>query len=150
MTREILSKEEIVRLLESGKVLEIYVRRRFNDKYECEVTWNPHADELSEWVIDVWNCHGVLKRRAWGVGYGAVPQQDCEYVDIGYFSIPVRKGSKLSEEEAKRLEEALSEVVWRHGAINMSGFYPVLKEDLAKIKEIIRNKLFEEKKGDEL
>jgi len=25
------------------------------------------------WIIDVWDCHGVLKQQAWGVGYGCQP-----------------------------------------------------------------------------
>ena len=145
---KILTEKEIKKLLIEGDVEEIYIRKKIDEnKFEVEITWLP--SELLEsmkttWKIDVWNCHGVLKKTEWGLGYGNKPDISPagKYVCIGYFSIPVRADTELTE-EGKKLEGILFEVINRHGMINRSGFYPVPDKDIEKIKEIIGNKLYD-------
>jgi len=141
----VVSPEEINDLLQDNRILEIYVNKKIGDKYELIVTYKPDADKFSEWSIDVWNCHGVLKKTKWGLGYGSTPElpESAEWKDIGYFSIPVVKGSDVSEMEVEKIEKILFDVLHdRGGAINMSGFYPVFKEEMEKIQKILKDRLY--------
>jgi len=96
------------------------------------------------WVVDVWNCHGVLKQDTWGVGYGSIPPAPCVWVDLDWFTVPVREGADLTAEEAEGVQELLSDILeHRGGALNISGFYPVYDDELEQIRERLGGKLFE-------
>jgi len=100
--------------------------------------------EMSNWVLDVWDCHGVLKKVAWGVGYGTKEKIDGEWVDIGYFSIPLKKGTTITEEEKEKVKEILWEVIrYWDGGINISGFYTVPAHLLEELKSVLGSKLVE-------
>ncbi|MDI6708618.1 MAG: hypothetical protein QME47_06015 [Candidatus Thermoplasmatota archaeon] len=99
---------------------------------------NEKMFERGNWMIDIWNCHGVLKKEEWGVGKDYVPNLNKEKIkmeNIGYFSIPVPVGEKLSKKQKKAIEEVLFNAVNREGAINMSGFYSLLECDLNRLKQ---------------
>jgi len=150
---KVLTNEEIDKMLMEGGIEQLYIRKKIDEnKFECEITWLPNAEELkTTWKIDVWNCHGVLKKAEWGLGYGSMPDISPagKYVDIGYFSIPVKHDVELTDEESEKLSKLLFEIIDRNGMINMSGFYPVKDEDIEKIKEIIGDKLYEGDKEDD-
>ena len=95
---------------------------------------------ITSWIIDVWNCHGVLKRRE-DAGYGGVPEEEgVSWVDLGWFTIPMPTCLKISliKEQNEKIERILFDVIERKGAINISGFYPVFSTDLKKIENIIK------------
>lgn len=147
---KVLSQEEINRMLIQNEGIEqIRIIKKVGDnKFKCEITRLSEAELRklkTEWKIDVWNCRGVLKKAVWGLGYGSTPDISPKgrYIDIGYFIIPIKKDADLTNEECGRLQELLFEIINRNGMINMSGFYPVEKEDIKRIKEIIGNKLYE-------
>jgi len=92
----------------------------------------------TDWVIDVWDCHGVLKMRQWGVGYGCKPKlpENLMWLDIGYFTVPISKSEQnLWNERLKRkIDRLLSKILEENnGAINWSGIYPVYQHQLEAI-----------------
>jgi len=97
---------------------------------------------ITPWVIDVWDCHGVLKMRDWGVGYGCKPElpRGLEWLNIGYFDVPIRSEERhLWDERLKRrVNGILSGILEENGgAINWSGIYPVYEYQLDKIYEAV-------------
>jgi len=110
----------------------------------------------SGWVIDVWNCHGVVKPKEFA-GYGN--QSDTilkelenmtgkKYIwfDTGYYTVPVQeerlskiKEAGLEKEFAERTENVCNWIVYDRngGAINMSGFYTVTDEELLALEKVI-------------
>jgi len=100
------------------------------------------AEGATPWCVDVWNCHGVLKPRQFA-GYGSIPDlKGVEWLDIGYFTIPVEPGTKLTEKQTEQVEGILFDVLRRqNGAINMSGWYPVFSTDIAHLQLALRGEL---------
>lgn len=83
----------------------------------------------SSWVIDVWDCHGVLKLIR-DAGRGSLPKlpKGMEWLNIGYFTIPITSEKKhLYTDKLKRKIHGFLESILekRGGAINMSGIYPI-------------------------
>ena len=103
------------------------------------------------WVIDIWDCHGVLKAQEWGVGKGCLPKlpEGLEWSDIGWFTIPVKVGMKIGDQEIKDIEKVLFNVVNRNGMINQSGFYAVFSNDLKRIGQAYQGTI-EEANPDEI
>ena len=92
----------------------------------------------TDWVIDVYDCHGVLKMREWGVGYGCKPQlpQGLEWLNVGYFDVPIKSEEKhLWDERLKRkINGILMGILQENdGAINWSGIYTVYQHQLERI-----------------
>jgi len=102
-------------------------------------------DGKTAWVIDVWDCHGVLKQRSWGIGKGCTPElpKELEWKNIGegWFTIPVQYGIELDEKQEDLIEEVLFEVVNRNGMINRSGIYPVFSSDIERMIKAFQKKL---------
>ncbi len=148
MVREerILTHEELQDLLRKGIVKEIYVEEVLEPgkKYRCVVDFFEGYEEWSNWRIDVWNCRGVLKPVE-HCGYGSKPEiEGLEWFSVGYFSIPLKKGEKIDNETAEKIEKILFEELDYHGgAINWSGFYPVRHQTMTRLKLILKGKLFE-------
>jgi len=141
----VMTDQEIIEALSGGAVGEVEVLERLDDgRYRVKITPSPHSADLSGWVVDVWNCRGVLKRRTWGVGYGSIPPAPCVWVDLGWFTVPVREGADLTDEESAEVVDLLFDVLdHRGGALNMSGFYPVSEEEIEQVRERLGDKLFE-------
>jgi len=90
LRESVMTEQEIIEALSGGAVGEVEVLEQVDDgRYRVKVTPSPHSADLSGWVVDVWNCHGVLKRRTWGVGYGSIPPAPCVWVDLDWFTIPL-------------------------------------------------------------
>jgi len=94
------------------------------------------------WVIDVWDCHGVLKRREWGVGYGCKPQlpDGLEWLEVGSFSIPIKSDEKAiwNDRVKRKLNNLLFAILEENdGAINWSGIYPVYAHQFDAIVETV-------------
>ena len=92
----------------------------------------------TDWVIDVYDYHGVLKMREWGVGYGCKPQlpQGLEWLNVGYFDVPIKSEEKhLWDERLKRkINGILMGILQENdGAINWSGIYTVYQHQLEQI-----------------
>ena len=122
----------------------------------------------SGWIIDIWNCHGVLKPQNFA-GYGNQSDEilkDAEkntgkkytWFDCGYYTVPLRveifekiKKANLTDELAKRLEKVLDWIVYErnNGAINISGFYMVTIEEITAAEKTIQRILIkaEERKA---
>jgi len=135
---KILTKKEIEKMLRN--IAEIYVRKKIDDeKFECEVTYS----QVDDWSIDVWNCHGVLKKAEWGLGYGSEPENEkIKWEDVGWFTIPLKKNARITKKERKKIEEILFNALDNvGGAINWSGFYPFYEID--KIKKILGERLYD-------
>jgi len=95
----------------------------------------------SGWVIDVWNCHGVLKLEE-DAGKGCLSKlpEGMEWLDIGYFSIPVKTDRKqfYTEKLKRKIEGFLFSILERRGgAINMSGIYPIYADEFDRLIEIL-------------
>lgn len=103
------------------------------------------------WIIDIWDCHGVLKAKEWGVGKGCLPElpEGLEWKDIGWFTIPIEKGMKIGEQQMNDIEKILFGVVNRNGMINRSGFYAVFSNDLKRLGQAYQGKI-EEANSDEI
>jgi len=101
------------------------------------------------WVIDVWDCHGVLKKQSWGVGRGCMPELpkgfEWRVIGEGWFSLPIKKDMELSESQEKMIEKVLFEAVNRYGMINKSGIYPVYSSDLERLDKALQGNLKLEK-----
>jgi hypothetical protein len=87
----------------------------------------------SGWIIDVWNCHGVLKLEKDG-GYGCLVElpEGMEWLDIGWFSIPIKSDQKhfYTERLCRKISGFLDSILERRGgAINMSGIYPIYQHE---------------------
>ena len=96
----------------------------------------------TDWVIDVYDCHGVLKMRDWGVGYGCKPElpEGLEWLNVGYFDVPIRSEEKrLWDERLKRKINGilLGILEENDGAINWSGIYTVYQHQLEAIFETV-------------
>jgi len=140
---KILTKEEIEELLLEGTIAELYVKKKIDDKkFECEITYLP-PQQKSVWKIDVWNCHGVLKKASWGLGYGSKYEDEkIKWEDVGWFTIPLKKSARITEKEREKIEEILANALENvGGAINWSGFYPF--HEIKKIKNILGDRLYE-------
>jgi hypothetical protein len=99
----------------------------------------------SGWLIDVWNCHGVLKPCGFE-GYGNQDPKILEFLNeqrsgmthrweaIGWFTIPVPGNAMLSKRQKERIDNILAAEVERNGMINQSGFYPVSAKTLEKLE----------------
>ncbi|RLI46681.1 hypothetical protein DRO69_02530 [Candidatus Bathyarchaeota archaeon] len=92
----------------------------------------------TDWVIDVWNCHGVLKMRAWGVGYGSKPKlpEGLEWLNVGYFDVPIKTQERQFWDDRlkRKIDGLLSRILEENGgAINWSGIYPVYLHQLEQI-----------------
>jgi len=108
------------------------------------------------WIIDVWNCHGVLKQQVWGVGYGCEPDLPAEsgltWLDLGWFTIPIQKDEfNFWQDEAlqKKVEAQLFRIIDRYGMINRSGWYPVYSADLEALQKILQRYLRKVQAGGE-
>jgi hypothetical protein len=87
----------------------------------------------SGWVVDVWNCHGVLKLEKDG-GYGSLVElpKGMEWLAIGQFSIPIKSDQKqyYTEKLCRKISGFLERILARRGgAINISGIYPIWAEE---------------------
>jgi len=111
----------------------------------------------SGWVIDVWNCHGVLKPQRFA-GYGnmsdeilkeaeKIQKEKYVWFDCGYYTVPLRESIKndiekagLLDELTERLEKVLSWILYdrNDGAINFSGFYMVSIDELKAVEKTIQ------------
>jgi len=90
------------------------------------------------WCLDVWDCHGVLKMREWGVGCGCKPElpENLMWLDIGFFTIPIPKNEQnLWDERLKnKVDKLLMRILTDNGgAINWSGIYPVYLDQMQRI-----------------
>ncbi|MEM3449870.1 MAG: hypothetical protein QXP38_13560 [Nitrososphaerota archaeon] len=94
----------------------------------------------TEWVIDVWNCRGRL------CVYGGELEQDSEYINIGYFYIPIQKKYKEQFLRDKKLQSQIQEWCWRvindhNGGINISGIYHVSRPRYMELYKILNKAL---------
>jgi len=141
--REILTQKEIEKLLFEGTIAELHVKKKIDDeRFECEITYLP-PQQKSIWKIDVWNCHGVLKKAEWELGYGSKTEdEEIKWEDVGWFTIPLKKSARITKKERKKIEEILANALESvGGAINWSGFYPFYEID--KIKKILEERLYD-------
>ena len=119
--------------------------------------WCVRAGMPSGWIIDIWNCHGVLKPEVFA-GYGNKSDEILkelqeatghEYVwfSVGYYTIPIQKRilddvkkHGLEEKLAEEVEKILNNIVYdiNGGAINISGFYFVPLEELERLEEKVK------------
>jgi len=119
----------------------------------------------SGWIIDIWDCHGVLKPEEYA-GYGNKSDEileelgDFVWFECGRYTVPlhdkivedVRKAG-LEEELSRKLERVLDWIVYHcnGGAINFSGFYMVSVDELRAIdKSVARvlNKIWNKERLD--
>ena len=118
----------------------------------------------SGWIVDVWNCHGVLKLQEFA-GYGSKDDEMLEHIkdvmnadytwfECGWYSVPIRQSTKetveragLADELARRLEKVLNWIVYDRngGAINFSGFYMVAVDELEAVEKTIQRVLLKAK-----
>jgi len=96
-------------------------------------------------VVDVWDCHGILKNASWGLGYGCKPDVSklgFKWVNIGYFTIPLPKNyPKLTAKKKEQVEQVLFTAIQRNGGINMSGWYDFLSIDRERLLKALEGKL---------
>ena len=110
-----------------------------------ELVWATTGRSVSGWLVDVWNCRGVLKPCGFE-GYGNQddgilrfleeqrPGMKHRWEDVGWFTIPVPANAVLTRRQRRRINSILAEEVERLGAINQSGFYPVSKKAMEKLE----------------
>lgn len=142
-----MTEKEIKDLFDSESVESVYIKKGVGDKIRVRI--EKLTDEeirlrKTEWKVDIWDCHGILKKAEWGLGYGSKPDlKNGEWIDIGWFSVPVKHNKKLTEKEKERAGKVIGKIVDKRGMINMSGFYPVTDEDFVEIKKILKDKILE-------
>jgi len=119
----------------------------------------------SGWMIDIYNCHGVLKPDGWA-GYGIVDDEILKKIEdetgvkhllwynTGYYSIALTQEliNKVREENIEdifreRLERVLSWIIeyQNGGAINISGFYTVTVDEMNAIQKTIQRVIYKSK-----
>ena len=95
----------------------------------------------SGWLIDVWNCHGVLKHCSWPVGRGCIPEvEDVRFVSTpsGLFFVPLPVDApEPTSKQLLDVEDLLLQEIQRHGGINISGFYQVSIDTATKLDDIL-------------
>ena len=121
------------------------------------LSWIASGRIPSGWVIDIWNCHGVVKPKKFA-GYGSMSDEMLEefreksgkeyiWFNCGYYTTPLRKDiyevvkkAGLDEELRERLEKVLNWIVYEQngGAINFSGFYMISVDELEALETTIQ------------
>ncbi|MGB9672412.1 MAG: hypothetical protein ACPLZY_04620 [Candidatus Norongarragalinales archaeon] len=95
----------------------------------------------SGWIIDVWNCHGVLKPLS-EAGYGRLFElpEGMEWLDIGWFTVPILSSEKqyYTEKLKRKIHGWLESILSRRGgAINFSGIYPIYIDEVEELRTIL-------------
>jgi hypothetical protein len=111
---------------------------------EYSFEWLLGGSSPSGWVIDVWDCHGVLKPYEMA-GYGVKNKlpEGWEWFDIGHFSIPIATKEKPLWEANERLRRKVEGFLWgilerRGGAINWSGWYNITVDEAEELSAIVQ------------
>ena len=95
----------------------------------------------SGWIIDVWNCHGILKPET-EAGKGGLYElpEGLEWMNIGWFTVPILSAEKqyYTEKLKRKIHGWLESILSRRGgAINMSGLYPIYIHEIDELRTIL-------------
>ncbi len=95
----------------------------------------------SGWIIDVWDCHGVLKPEEEG-GKGRLYKlpEGYEWLDIGWFTVPILSSEKqyYTEKLKRKIHGWLESILERRGgAINRSGWYTIYAHEIDELRTIL-------------
>ena len=111
---------------------------------EYPLEWLLGESPPSGWVIDVWDCHGVLKPYE-KAGYGRKYElpEGWEWLDIGHFSIPILTEERPLWVGNERLRRKVEGFCWRilkrrGGAINWSGWYNITANEVEELRAIVQ------------